>query len=63
MMSLFDYLGRAAGPDLGKQVFAESKAVKIKTEIREVNTKSYKGKVILYPKEFLDYFFIKYPVK
>ena len=59
MMSLYDYLGRAAGPDLGQQVAqsaAKSKP-RPKMETRYVNQGGYKGDVILYPKWFLDEYF------
>jgi hypothetical protein len=55
--SLFDYLGRPAGTDLGKQVFTESKKQGIKTIIREVKTKNYEGKVMVYPTSFLENYF------
>jgi hypothetical protein len=57
MMSLFDYLGRAAGKELGAQV-AEF-ATKNKTTIgfRQVSNPKYTGKVLLYERSFLDEFF------
>ena len=55
--SLYDYLGRPAGTDLGKQVFTESKKQNIKTIIREVKTKNYEGKVMVYPTSFLENYF------
>jgi hypothetical protein len=59
MMSLYDYLGRAAGSELGKQV-AET-AVKLKETIKEqdVSNPKYTGKVLLYRREFLDEYFGK----
>ena len=57
MMSLYDYLGRAAGPELGKQVAAAAAQSNIKMESRIVENPSYKGPVLLYPKSFLDQFF------
>ena len=59
MMSLYDYLGRAAGPELGKQV-AET-AVKLRETIKEQNVSNpkYTGKVLLYRREFLDEYFGK----
>ena len=57
MISLYDYLGHAAGSDLGKKVaYAVSKAG-IKSEIREVSHVGYKGPIMLYPRDFLDNFF------
>ena len=57
MMSLYDYLGRAAGPELGQKVAQAAASQKIKSEIREVSHIGYKGPVMLYPKSFLDNFF------
>lgn len=57
MMSLYEYLGRAAGSELGKQV-AEV-AVKLRETIQEhdVSNPKYTGKVKLYRREFLDEYF------
>ena len=57
MVSLYDYLGRAAGPDLGKQVATAAAKAGVKHEIREVNNPKYKGPIMLYPKSFLDLYF------
>ena len=57
MISLFDYLGYAAGNELGKQVSEYGKIRKTAFDSREVNNRKYKGKVLLYTKEFLDEFF------
>jgi len=57
MMSLYDYLGRAAGPDLGKTVATAAARKKVKFQTRYVNQGGYKGDVMLYPKWFLDEFF------
>ena len=57
MMSLFDYLGHAAGPELGQRVAAAAARNKVKYETRHVSTKTYTGDVMLYPKNFLDNFF------
>ena len=57
MISLYDYLGHAAGPDLGKQVAIAASKAGIKSEIREVSHVGYKGPIMLYPKSFLDNFF------
>ena len=56
-ISLYDYLGRAAGPDLGKTVATAAAKAGIKSEIREVNHVGYKGPIMLYPRTFLDNFF------
>lgn len=57
MMSLFDYLGRAAGPNLGLQVSRAAAQNNISVETRLVSNKKYTGPVLLYPKYFLDNYF------
>ena len=57
MMSLYDNLGHAAGPDLGKKVASAAARAGIKYEIREVSNYRYRGPIMLYPKSFLDNFF------
>lgn len=58
-ISLFDYLGHAAGSTLGKQVAVEATKQKISIETKEVENRSYAGKVLTYPREFLDTYFKK----
>jgi len=59
LMSLYEYLGRAAGPELGKQV--ADTAVKLRETIQEqeISNPKYTGKVKLYRREFLDEYFGK----
>ena len=57
MLSLFDYLGKPAGTELGGKVYEAARKDNIPVTTREVHTKNYQGKVMLYPKEFLDGFF------
>ena len=57
MISLYDYLGRAAGPELGKQVADAARNSGVKGEIREVNHRGWKGPIMLYPRTFLDLYF------
>lgn len=57
MMSLYDYLGQAAGKELGKQVADFASARNAKIETRDVVNPRYTGKVLLYEKELLDEFF------
>ena len=57
MVSLYDYLGHAAGPDLGKKVAIAASKSGIKSEIREVKHAGWNGPIMLYPKSFLDNFF------
>ena len=57
MMSLFDYLHRAAGDQLGLEVAKAAAVERIQVTTRYVETKTYKGNVNLYPKSFLDSYF------
>ena len=57
MMSLYDYLGRAAGSELGQRVAAAATQNKVKIETRQVSNAKYTGDIMLYPKSFLDQFF------
>lgn len=57
MLSLYDYLGKAAGQKIG---IAVSRAAGMSGEavgVREVRNKKYSGKVHLYRREFLEAFF------
>ena len=57
MMSLYEYLGRAAGSELGKSVYKAAYLEKIPVETHEVSNPKYTGKVLRYPKNFLDNYF------
>lgn len=57
MISLYDYLGKAAGNELGKKVNEYAQIRKATVGIRYVENPVYKGKVMLYEREFLDEFF------
>lgn len=57
MMSLYEYLGRAAGKDLGAQVAATAVALKETIGERPISNPKYTGNVHLYRREFLDEFF------
>jgi hypothetical protein len=57
LISLYDYLGHAAGKDLGKQVHSTAVKLKEPVETREVSTRTYTGLVCLYRKEFLQEYF------
>ena len=56
-ISLYDYLGRAAGGELGKQVALSAKQMRTGFQIKEVSNKAYKGKILMYPRHFLDLYF------
>ncbi len=57
MMSLYDYLGHAAGSELGQQVARAASRAKVKMETRYVSNSAYTGDVLLYPKQFLNEYF------
>lgn len=59
LISLFDYLGHAAGAELGDQVYKAAAKLKEKVDTRWVDTKTYKGKVMLYRRGFLQEYFEK----
>lgn len=56
-ISLFDYLKKPAGTELGIAVYQAARRARSPIGIREVSTKRYTGKVVLYTKEFLDEYF------
>ena len=56
-LSLYDYLGKAAGEELGKKVADAASKIGLKLETREIANPKYTGKVLLYPKDFLEGFF------
>jgi hypothetical protein len=57
MISLYDYLGKPAGKQLGETVNKLAQTKKIPFQTRMIENPKYKGKVMLYPKEFLDEYF------
>ena len=57
MMSLYDYLGYAAGAETGKQVYAAASAMKVPVDTRHVSNARYTGEVMLYPEGFLKEYF------
>jgi hypothetical protein len=57
MLSLYDYLGKAAGPILGKEVHKIAYNKKIPFAIKEISNPKYTGKILMYPKYFLDEYF------
>jgi hypothetical protein len=62
MMSLYDYLGHAAGNQLGKEVALAAQSLNVPVKMRQVSNSAYTGLVCLYPKDFLSTYF-KYKVK
>lgn len=58
-LSLYDYLRKPAGEQLGKEVAVMAIQNKIPIKTREVSNPKYTGTVNLYPKDFLDFYFRK----
>lgn len=52
-LSLYDYLGKAAGSELGKQVEAAARATGIPVQYKDVQNKTYTGKINMYPENWL----------
>lgn len=57
MMSLYDYLGKPAGNDLGKKVYLAARAKGANFSQREVSNRTYTGMVMIYPESFLKEYF------
>lgn len=57
MVSLYDYLGRAAGNELGRSVATYAHIKKTKISKREISNSKYSGFVNLYTEEFLSSYF------
>jgi hypothetical protein len=54
MFSLYDYLGKPAGNQLGKQVSDYARLRKAKFGTKQVSSPTYQGHVMIYTKAFLD---------
>jgi hypothetical protein len=57
MLSLYDYLKRAAGSQLGKEVAIKAAEMKVGFEVKHVENPSYTGEIMMYPETFLDWYF------
>lgn len=57
MMSLYEYLGKAAGQELGKAVADTAMKLQETIKQQDVSNPKYTGKVMLYRREFLDEYF------
>ena len=57
MKSLYDYLGRAAGKQLGLEVATYARQQKTQIETRQITNPVYSGTVNLYNEDFLLSFF------
>lgn len=58
-ISLYDYLGYAAGSALGKQVADYAVSKQVPHQIRYVSNPKYSGEIMLYPSAFLEEYFNK----
>ena len=57
MISLFDYLGRPAGSELGLEVAESARKIGITPGKRFVKNPGYTGMIKTYPEEFLKLYF------
>jgi hypothetical protein len=57
MMSLYEFLGKPAGNDLGKKVYLAARAKGANFSQREVSNSKYTGMVMTYPESFLKEYF------
>lgn len=56
-LSLYDYLRKPAGEKLGLEVATEAKKQGIQTKTRQISNPKFEGIVLLYPKDFLEFYF------
>ena len=56
-LSLYDYLGKAAGPELGLDVAIAARQTGIKIGTKQVSNSKYTGEIQIYPKDFLEWYF------
>jgi hypothetical protein len=57
MISLYDYLGKPAGKELGLQVSKYAFQIGVKPQKRQISNPKYTGVVYVYPKDFLELYF------
>lgn len=57
MLSLYEYLGRAAGSELGKQVIQKAIQQQVKVTSHQVSNVKYQGRILKYPISFLKEYF------
>ena len=56
-LSLYDYLGKAAGEELGLEVSMAAKQAGIEIGTKQISNTKYTGEIQMYPKEFLEFYF------
>ena len=52
-LSLYDYLGHAAGGELGQKIAYEASKLKINIKTKIIENPGYKGVIQMYPEDFL----------
>ena len=52
-LSLYDYLGHAAGGELGRKIAYEAAKCKVNIQNKKINNPTYTGRIQMYPKDFL----------
>ena len=52
-LSLYDYLGCAAGGILGQKIAYEAAKLKVNIKTKIIENPRYKGEIQMYPKDFL----------
>ena len=57
MFSLYEYLGKAAGSELGKQVVQKAIQQHVKVTSHQVSNPKYEGRILRYPISFLKEYF------
>jgi hypothetical protein len=57
-VSVYEYLGnRFAEPGINQKIYKVATRLNVDVDSKEVDTPNYKGRVLLYRRSFLDYFF------
>ena len=57
MLSLYDYLDKPAGSELGKKIAQQATEQKIVIVTKYVSNPKYTGQILMYPKDWLDKMF------
>ena len=52
-LSLYDYLGHAAGGELGRKIAYEAAKCNVNIQNKKINNPTYTGRIQMYPKDFL----------
>jgi hypothetical protein len=52
-LSLYDYLGKPAGKELGLKVSNDARAIGIPSRVKQVSNPKYTGEILMYPENWL----------